>query len=1295
MNPSPPGRTLSSWPTVGVVFFAIAYAGLYHFGHHPIDLPGWMTSVWPAASLLLAALLRSPRRLWPLLLGVAATIAVTWNRTQHGLGWSTSLIHAAINVAQAGGAAWLIVRVCGPGVTFHRVRDVLVVLLASVLFITLATVLIGIVVLPSLDDQHVILPRARWASHILAVTVITPLVVSWIPEFRRCRNWRWSRLAEAAALGAGTLLTMWLAVGPSGSLGHLFPAPFLAVIPVLVGAIRFGPCGATATMTLAALAVIAAVGSGAGLPPNGDVFDRLAGAQLFLGVTALTGLLLAAHVAEKDDALRQVRDGEARFRALFEHALDAIGAVRDGCLILANPAFMRVLHRRDEAELAGRALADFVAPDDRAHVAAVLATAGATSDRAPPLRLSIVRSDGSAVPVEARFTSFVLADGPVVLVSLHDLTERERGEREGRRVNRTLRTISVCGRAFVHAESETAILAEICRIVTGAGGYRLAWIGYVEHDERKSVRPVANAGFEEGDLRQDQVSWADSPRGRGPVGHCVRSGKPVACRDNQTDPDYAPWRDEAVRRGYRSSLALPLIADGWVFGVLSLYSEQVEDFGPEELMLLQQMADSLAATIRALRARQKQTESEAEVRRLLAEAERGRVALLGILEDERLAEEARLKSDERYRSAVLNSAIGMSLVSTDGCWIEVNPAFCRMLGYTAEELISRPADEVAHPADRAAGVQRRVDLLVGNSEPYVTEKRYLHKSGRIVWVQQSVSLVEAKGSKSPQLFFQTQDITARKLAEESLAAVAERLALALRASKFGVWRYNLQMQITEWDTRMFALFGFPPGAVVPPLQEILGRVAEEDREKVRRSWTPSPACDHVYQMRFRVIWPDGQIRHVDIQGIVHDDAIGRPEWTIGVAGDITDIVQATSESERLRSQLQQARKMETLGNMAAGVAHDFNNLLTGINGFVELASTALPPNHEAAQLLQRAKKGAISARDLVRRILNFARSSNEQTRAIVDVVTVVRDTTPLIVAAVPANISVSIAASVEEATIFADSGQLQQILMNLCTNGAHAIGRRNGRIEIGIASCDVGSPRHPSVPAGCKPGAYVRLWVSDTGCGMDKATQQKIFEPFFTTKKAGEGTGLGLAIVNDIVLAHEGGLDVASVPGCGSTFTLYFPVARRAFPDDAPAPEAMAPIGSGQRILVVDDETSVGMIVRLALQKSGYAPEVYASPNDGWARFSADPRRFELLVIDRNMPEIPGSRFVARAREIAPHLPVILMSGRFEQDHDDIGPCVDRIVALKKPFELADLLAAVASALQASSATARDTPRDA
>jgi signal transduction histidine kinase len=513
-------------------------------------------------------------------------------------------------------------------------------------------------------------------------------------------------------------------------------------------------------------------------------------------------------------------------------------------------------------------------------------------------------------------------------------------------------------------------------------------------------------------------------------------------------------------------------------------------------------------------------------------------------------------------------------------------------------------------------------------------------------------------------------------AQQKLKHAAQRLQLALSTSKLGVWEFSLETGETRWDERMHEIYRLQQPASIPTTAEFRNLIVPEDRDAVTQAWQGMLKGGPNYRIHFRITFPNGDTRHIDAHAVVQCDEHNRPVSVIGVDSDVTELVSATAESERLREQLQQAQKMEALGTLAAGVAHDFNNLLTGINGFVDLAASSLPPGHEAADLLKQALRGAMNARDLVRRILDFSRGRGDQARTKVDLSELVRDTAPLISAALPSNVSLSIAVANEAPPVLADPGQLQQILMNLCVNGSHAIGAQLGTLRV-VVSRQVFELPTAALPPNCEPGEYTCLAVTDTGCGMDEAVRKRIFEPFFTTKKAGVGTGLGLSIVRDIVTAHRGGIAVESSVGVGTTFSIYFPAMSAAdLPVSKPSmnPEKR---GAGQRIMVVDDEPAVAMVLRLSLQKCGFKPEVYTSPIDAWKRFAHAPDDFDLLMVDQFMPEMSGHEFIEQARRLSPIIPVMVMSGRFERSELSSNHETPDVFELEKPFEISDLISAV------------------
>jgi len=1213
--------------------------------------------------------LLAPRRRWWIYLLVGTVVPVLVPGSGYPpAGAALEVGLAALGAAQALAQAWLLRRGTDEPFELGRVAAVGRFALATGLAVGAGSAIASLLAPPESGQEFGPGFLARFAGQALSVLVVTPLGLAAAEVLRggfRRPGWRTLELIGLLALVAGLAP---VALAPESAGGHPLGGRYFLLLPLLVAGMRHGLFGTTLVTALAAV-VVSAAGPGARTLHAGERMARVGSGQLFVGCAALTGLLVAAAAAGRRRTLAKVAESEARFQALFSLAPEPICLCRGRIVTLVNPAFARTFGTGDPRAFAGRPLADLLDRGERSFLTDDLPACLRGDGSACELRIE--RPDGTLVAAEATGSRLEGPGADEIVLYWRDLTRQSAVEREVRRANRALRALSLCHHALIHAGKEVELVEEICRTVAETGGYRLAWVGYAETDDGCSVRRIAAAGAGIDYLEGLDVRWSDTPAGRGPMGTAIRTGTICLCRDIAGDVRTESWRERAGWHRLRSSLALPLLDRGRAFGALLIYSAISDGFDEQEIGLLRELADDLAYGIIALRGRERQREADAEVRRLLGEAERSRKALLSILEDAQIAEAARRRSEALYRDAINESALGLTLVGLDHRWVEVNPAFCRIIGYAREEVLGRAVPELTHPDDvnSASGLLRQ--LFAGELRTCEFEKRYVHRSGRPVWVNVTLSLMRTPDGQPQYIVNQVQDITARRLAEASLAAATDRLALALKASRFGIWQFRFESGELEWDARMFEIFGLPAAEAAPALDAFLAVVVEEDRDRVRRSLAPGAAAGQPYHERLRVQLPGGGLRHVELQGIVQGAGPGAKAGVIGVAGDITGIVEGAAETERLRGQLLQSQKMEALGNLAAGVAHDFNNLLTGINGFVELASGSLAPGHEAEKLLAQARKGSLSARDPVKRILNYARSGPPEGRGPLDLADLVRETAPLLAAAMPANVSLALELSAGPAPMLADAVQFQQVLMNLCTNAVHAIGRAAGRIELGLR------------PGAAVPGSdcrWVELWVRDNGCGMDQATQGRIFERFFTTKEPGVGTGLGLAIVQDVVKAHGGRLEVESAPGAGTTFSLHLPLSERTGPAVAPSRTLGRVDGRGRRVMVVDDEPAVAVVAQLALQKAGFAVTACYSAPEAWDELRTMAVPPDLLVTDQNMPDLSGLELAWRARERFPDLPVVLMSGRFEAELTAEQAGTLRVLA--KPFDLVDLVALAGAAVR-------------
>ncbi|MGA2107312.1 MAG: PAS domain S-box protein [Syntrophorhabdales bacterium] len=342
--------------------------------------------------------------------------------------------------------------------------------------------------------------------------------------------------------------------------------------------------------------------------------------------------------------------------------------------------------------------------------------------------------------------------------------------------------------------------------------------------------------------------------------------------------------------------------------------------------------------------------------------------------------------------------------------------------------------------------------------------------------------------------------------------------------------------------------------------------------------------------------------------------------------------------QQLEAQLRQARKMEALGTLSGGIAHDFNNILAAIIGFSEIAIERIPAESGVQRQLKRVLEAGMRGRDLVKRMLTFSRQTEQEKKPLA-VSSIVKESVNLLRASIPTTIDIRVDVKNGSDLILGDPVQIQQVLMNLCTNASYAMQELGGTLDIHLSDHSV--PPSNADPQGMKPGPYVKLIVRDTGTGISSDIMDKIFDPFFTTKKVGEGTGLGLSVVHGIVSQHDGSITVESEPGRGST--VYFPRITGDLESDA-AKDDEIPTGS-ERILFVDDEEAIAEMGEDILAELGYEVASRMNGREALALFRLDPSRFDLVVTDQTMPEMTGVELAKEILALRPDMPIIMCTG--------------------------------------------------
>jgi len=666
----------------------------------------------------------------------------------------------------------------------------------------------------------------------------------------------------------------------------------------------------------------------------------------------------------------------------------------------------------------------------------------------------------------------------------------------------------------------------------------------------------------------------------------------------------------------------------------------------------------------------------------------GVIMFTQVITERRRVEDALRLSENRFRSAMQNSPIGMGLVALDGCWVEVNPALCRIVGYSAEELVAANFQDIAHPDDREGDTGFISDLLTRKLENYQTEKRYLHKDSSIVWGQLNVSLIRNPDGAPRHFVFQVQNITERKRSmfeligantryaqhEAALTAltrsyvtepsslnsvlqkITEVVARALDVNRVSIWRYNPARTaiicdvLYQADAKTYssgtalAATGFPTYFQALADADV---IAAHDVEQDARTQEMLPMY----------LQPLGITSMLDVPIHSQGKAVGviccehsgeKRQWkpdeqTFAIAvANLISMQLAQVERQELEEQFRQTQKLEALGTLAGGIAHDFNNILAAIISFAELAKMDNPANDELHENLNQILKAGNRATSLVRQILWFSRQQ-KQTRRTIQLEPVIKEALGLIRATLPATIEIDSHLDKNLPDVLADGSQLHQVVMNLCANAAHAMREQHGQLRVELAALQV-DDSGTSTNLELRAGEYVRLTISDTGHGMDETTRKRIFEPFFTTKSPGEGTGLGLSVVHGIIKGHDGIITVQSTPGQGSSFTILLPAVRSTVATDK-REHGPIPTGNGERILFVDDEPDLCEAASRMINRLGYVPVIFNSSDAAWQAIQSKPDDYDLLVSDVTMPTMTGTDLARNVLNLRPKFPIVLTSG--------------------------------------------------
>lgn len=948
-----------------------------------------------------------------------------------------------------------------------------------------------------------------------------------------------------------------------------------------------------------------------------------------------TGRLL--ELGEKSrNALLSVLEDEQRLGRELRRWADAfencaqgilIGMPGDLSLFACNRA-LALLRGCEASEVTRLCLMDLYAPSEHERVKAAIALAQV--DGQAKFEVPMLRADGTSFEAQVDLVNVRGPDEEPIywVVTIQDITERKLADLMLARTNRALQMMSACNESVVRATDEPHLLAEVARLAVEIGGYRLAWVGYAQHDEEKSIRPIAHAGHEAGYLDVIRLSWSETaPSGRGPAARCIRTGKTVVCEDLTVQSSGFFWKEEALGRGYRSIVCLPLQDEKRTFGLLALYASDVQQVGEDEIKLLQEMAEDLAFGIRHLRSRQEKQRMQDVVLKVsqavsagygegffqsltrhMVEALDADGGFVGRLQP---GDRQRIETRALFLNGQFEPNISYSLQGT--------PCEGVSLGYNCilEKDVRADFPDDAWLADH--GIEAYAGI------PLMDTKRQ---------VSGIMAVFYRRPLDQASLVLSTLKIFAARVADElerqeADARIREQASLLDKAQDAILVR-DLDHRITYWNKSAEALYGWS-------VEEVLGKRVTDVFYHETNAF--EGAIKQLFEEGEWVgeldqVAKDGKKLVIECRWTMVNDTEGRPKSVLCINTDIT-------EKKKLEQQFLRAQRMESIGTLAGGIAHDLNNVLAPIMMAIDLLKMTVT-DRNGQEILSTISQSAQRGAEMVNQVLSFARGM-EGRRMDVHAHMLIRDIEKIARDTFPKNIQIVTEYREDLWAVVGDPTQLHQVLLNFCVNARDAL-PEGGRILVKAKNVRL-DENYAAMNLDAVPGPYLRIEVADTGVGIPQGILEQIFDPFFTTKELGKGTGLGLSTSLAIVKSHGGFIRVDSQPGLGSSFRLYLPAREGAGRHETELRTEEFPRGRGETVLVVDDELTIREITQQTLLAFGYKALLAADGAEAVTLYAQYRDTIAIVLTDMMMPVMDGPATIKVLRNMNPAVKIIAASG--------------------------------------------------
>jgi two-component system, cell cycle sensor histidine kinase and response regulator CckA len=973
---------------------------------------------------------------------------------------------------------------------------------------------------------------------------------------------------------------------------------------------------------------------------------RYAAGALALLLLALLAWLSALKrlIASKT---RELAESEQHHRSILHRAMDGIWLFdTEGRLLQVNDSYCR-LSGYGEQELLGRHISELV----------VAKTADDIGARIEKVRLQGEdrfesrhrRKDGSVCDVEVSL-QYRPARGGQLVAFIRDISDRKSRE------DATHQTDLLLQLANSHSDLRACMSALTASLQTWSGceavGIRLREGDHYRHFETRGFPPRFHqaearlcASGPDGKLRRnaagdavpkclcdtvlrgacDPGSPLVSPRGSYWSNHATAPHAGISGSDTGTGASSRCPLDACA-----SVALVPMRAGGQIIGLLQVSDRREARFSPSVIAVMEGMADNVALTL---------------VRRK--------------------AEDDLHKSENHFRTLVNTIPDLVWLKDAEGVYLSCNPTFESFFGAREADIVGK-TDYDFVPREQADFFRENDRRVMAEDGPRSNEEwvSFASDGRRALLYTTKMPMKDAEGRLIGVLGI-SRDITQLKLAEEAIVESESRLRYALEGSNDGLWDVQYPSGKTYLSPRSCEILGYREDEIAEVMSVWSDLIHPEDlRLTGERLQAHLDGRATIFEVEQRLRTKSCDWKWIHTRGkVVERDPDGGPLRITGTHSDIT-------EKKMLESQLHQAQKMESVGQLAGGVAHDFNNMLAVIIGYSELALMRTDASEPVYAELLEIRSAAQRSADLTRQLLAFARKQTIAPR-VVDLNVVVGGMLKMLQRLIGEQVNLQWHPAPNLWLVKVDPSQVDQILANLCVNARDSI-TGVGRITIATGSCSLDADYCSTHPF-AEPGEYVQLVVGDNGCGMDQETELHIFEPFYTTKGVGEGTGLGLATVYGIVKQNNGFIKVDSQPGAGTSFTIYLPRHLREG-EQVPREDPVEPLPHGnETILLVEDEPTILTMAAQILEGQGYTVLTAGTASEAIRLFQEQVGGIDLLLTDVVMPDMNGRDLVNALHSQVRQLKCLYMSGYTADVIAPHGVLDEGAHFIQKPFSLSDL----------------------